>query len=572
MKKTTKIILIVLGILVALLVLMAIFKICPPQGPWPMPPWCEGGTQLPKIEAPNNQPNGTLFPSAEEKESSKTTTGTTSAEPSNVPDETSKIPDEQSKIPDVPDYTIKFSVQVPENTPSHTIIYLQIGEGLSEWGRNLKMEKTAENAWDLNADLKDFKDKEIRYRYLRDNWGFTGAEEFSPDSKTASRKVLVEKKSKEVKDVVEKWRWLPKAEYQMPAVPTSAGKVQFLPRLNSEKFQKGAMIVDFWWDNFKDLLDSTHARLKEKGFEWIEIAPPWDYKQVNPVPIITSEGFGHTYSDEELDFHLNKMKTDGFKVYMMPQICCADTSKASFTKEWWDAWFNEYEKYAMYFVDKANKYNVEYLVISGDWVAVAASPDKRPADYKERLEAIYSKVKSAYKGKFGRNLFIGGEIKDNIPDIWPNLDYMPFMEQADFISINWWVGLTDKNNPTQEELNANAKKIFDLRLKPVYEKYTKPIILQQVAYPSIDGGLTGKAGVDDAATAVWEPYSDKYKLDVEEQAMGFEAIMDAVSQSSYITGVYPFTYWPDEFPLTKEYNIRGKPAEDVLSQWYKSLP
>ncbi|MBI4163393.1 MAG: hypothetical protein HY512_00905 [Candidatus Aenigmarchaeota archaeon] len=480
-------------------------------------------------------------------------------------------PPKQSTIPTSP-YSVAFTVKVPENTPNNTIVYLQISEVLNEWGRNLKMEKTVENVWDLKADLRDFKDKEIGYRYLRNNWGFVGAEEFSPDSKTASRRVLVEKEPKQINDTVEKWRWMPKGDvYQMPIIPTNAGKVQFLSRVNSEKFQEGALIVDFWWGNFKDLLDSTHVRMKEKGFQWIEIAPPWDYKQVNPVPIITSEGFGHTYSDEEINFHLKKMKADGFKVYMAPQICCADTSKASFSKEWWNEWFSEYEKYAMYFVDKANKYNVEYLIITGDWVAVAASPDKRPADYKERLEAIYSKVKSAYSGKLGRNLFIGGEIDSDIPNIWPNPDDIPFMKQADFIGINWWVGLTDKNNPTQEELNTNAKRIFDLRLKPLYEKYKKPVILQQVAYPSIDGGLTGKAGVDDAATALWEIYSDKYKLDLEEQAMGFEAIMNVVSQSFYIIGVYPFTYWPDEFPLTKEYNIRGKPAEDVLSQWYKSL-
>ena len=357
----------------------------------------------------------------------------------------------------------------------------------------------------------------------------------------------------------------------MPIIPTDAGKIAFAERVNNEKYQKGALFVDFWWNNFKDLLDNTHARLKEKGFQWIEIAPPWDYKQVNPVPIIGSEGFGHTYSDDELNFHLNKMKADGFKVYMMPQICCADTSKASFSKEWWDTWFSEYEKYAMYFVDKANKYNVEYLVITGDWVAVGAPPGKRPTDYKERLEAIYSKAKSAYKGKFGRSFYIGGGIGSNIPDIWPNTDSMPFIEQADFIGVSWWVGLTDKNNPTQEELNANAKRIFDLRLKPLYEKYRKPIILQQVAYPSVDGGLTGKVGIDDATTALWEIYSDKYKLDLEEQAMGFEAIMKNVAETPYIIGIYPFTYWPDAFPLTKEYNVRDKPAEEVLSQWYKSI-
>jgi len=546
-----KTIFIVLGTLVALLALMAVFKICPPQGPWPMPPWCDkGGYQIriPKISISEFQIPSPGSPATSDQPIPKTTSEAKSSAP----------------------FTIDFTVQVPENTPNHTIIYLQIVEGL-EWGRNLKMEKKVGDTWYLKADLRDFKDKEISYRYLRNNWGFVGAEEFSPDSKIASRKVLVENESKQINDTVEKWRWLPKGEFVMPIIPIDAGKTAFASRVNNEKYQKGTLFVDFWWGNFFDLLNSTHARLKEKGFQWIEIAPAWDYKQVNPVPIITSEGFGHTYSNDELDFHLKKMKADGFKVYMMPQICCADTSKAGFSKEWWDVWFSEYEKYTMYFVDKANKYNVEYLTITGDWVVVAASPDKRPADYKERLEAIYSKAKSAYKGKLGRGLFIGGEIKSNIPDIWPNTDSMPFMEQADFIGINWWVGLTDKNNPTQEELNANVKRIFDLRLKPLYEKYKKPIILQQVAYPSIDGGLTGKAGVDDVATALWEPYSDKYKLDLEEQAMGFEAIMKNVAETSYIIGIYPFTYWPDDFPLTKEYNVRGKPAEEVLSQWYKSI-
>ena len=316
-----KIIFIALGVPIVFSVLMAIFQVCPPQGPWLTPPWCKEGSyqiKIPKISIPKFQ-----IPSPGSPETSDQSE--------------TDIPTTKPAAP----FTIDFTVQVSENTPNYTIVYLQIREGLNEWGRNLKMEKKVGNTWYLKADLRDFKDKEISYRYLRNNWGFVGAEEFSPDSKMASRQVLVEKESKQINDTVEKWRWLPKGELVMPIIPTDAGKVAFASRVNNEKYQKGALFVDFWWGNFFDLLNSTHARLKEKGFQWIEIAPPWDYKQVNPVPIITSEGFGHTYSNDELDFHLNKMKADGFKVYMMPQICCADTSKASFSKEWWDIWFSE---------------------------------------------------------------------------------------------------------------------------------------------------------------------------------------------------------------------------------------
>ena len=447
-----------------------------------------------------------------------------------------------------------FTVAVPPNTPQHTIVFLEFPSS------SLQMSKKAVNVWELKFTVLP----EEKYRYNRNNWGFVAAEEFSPDSKTTYR--TIEKNKKEFNDTVEKWRWFPEPGYEMPDVTTKAGEITFSSRINDERFQKGVLFVDFWWGNFADLLNTTHANLKEDKVEWIEIAPPWDYKQVNPTPTITSEGFGHTYSDEEINLHLKKMKQDGFKIFMSSQICCVNINDASFSDEWWNAWFGQYENYVMYFVDLANKYNIEALVVSGDQVAV----DKKPTNYKEKLENIYSKAKHKYNGKLGRLFFLGGNI-DNIHELHPKPNDTPFMDKWDFFSINMWTGLTTKNNPTQEELYSNVKKIFDERLKPLYDSQKKPIILQQVAYPSIDGGLKSEAGVDDSATALWEPYSDKYSLDLEEHAMGFEAILKNVAEINYITGVYPFTYWPDEFPLTKEYNIRGKPTEKVLKEWYSKI-
>jgi len=40
MNKISKIIVLIMGALVFSVALMAIFKICPPKGPWPTPPWC----------------------------------------------------------------------------------------------------------------------------------------------------------------------------------------------------------------------------------------------------------------------------------------------------------------------------------------------------------------------------------------------------------------------------------------------------------------------------------------------------------------------------------------------------
>ncbi len=462
----------------------------------------------------------------------------------------SQIPTSNPLQSETSPYTIAFTVKVPENTPNHTVVYLQIIEGTDEWVRHLKMERIRENLWHFAANLKDFKGKEITYRYMRNGWGFPGAEEFSPDSKIASRKVLVAEKSKEVNDTVEKWRWLPKGEYAIPTIPTSAGKIAFKPRVGGEKFQKGVVFADFWWDNFAYLLDSTNLRLKENNFEWVQISLDWNCQS----------GFGG-YSDETFNLHLKKTKDYGFKVYLNTWFSCP-VSEDSLTNEWWDVWFEQYENYVMYFVDKANKNNVDQLIIGGDDFAV----DRKPSNYKQKLESIYSKARQQYNGKLGRAFSLGNDAV--FPLIGPDI---PYLEQWDFYAVKMWVAITDKNNSTQEELNVNVNQIFNSVLKPIYQKYHKPIVLYQVAYQSIDGGLTGKSA-DDPDTAMWEPYSDKYALDLEEQAMAFEAVMKNVAENTdYIIGIYPFAYWPDEFPLSKEYNVRGKPAEEVLNQWYKSI-
>ncbi len=528
------------GLLILFLVAVVVFSGCigcPPadwKGPWP--PWCDK-SQVSKPSDPISAQEGAVGVQQD-------VVGAKQAEP----------------------YVLDIFVEVPKNTPAHSVIFFEVLNDRGEVLHSFEMQKVGETGWHLRKSFAEFKETEIYYRYSRGNWGFVGAEEFSPDSKTAHRKATIEKEQKEIHDNIKKWRWFPAVGQEiMQSIPTKAGSVSFVPRINSEHYQKGVLIVDFWWNNFEALLDSTHARLKSNGFEWIEIAPPWDYKQVNPGPIITNVGVGHAYTDEKLDLHLGKIKGAGFKAFVSAQICCANIDNAAFTPEWWSAWFEQYEKYALYFADMAEKHSIDALVLSGDGVAL----DKKPQGYLEKLNAIYSKVRQHYHGKLGRHLFLGGTI-DNIHELLPKPQEIPLAEEWDFFAVNFWTGISNTNNPTQEELYSNVKKIFDLRLKPLYELYKKPIVLQQIAYSSIDGGLKGNAAVDDPNTALWEPYSDKFSLDLEEQAMGYETIMKNVAETNYIVGTFPFTYWPDDFPLTKEYNTRGKPAEETISKWYKS--
>ena len=114
------------------------------------------------------------------------------------------------------------------------------------------------------------------------------------------------------------------------------------------------------------------------------------------------------------------------------------------------------------------------------------------------------------------------------------------------------------------------EKTFD-SLEGEYERLGKPFVLSQIAYASAANGCRGleEYSVDDRRISYWEP-KDSTPNDMETQAVIYDEIMRGVASRPWITGVYPFGYFYYEMQ-DKGYNIRGKPAEKVVSGWYRAI-
>ena len=102
-------------------------------------------------------------------------------------------------------------------------------------------------------------------------------------------------------------------------------------------------------------------------------------------------------------------------------------------------------------------------------------------------------------------------------------------------------------------------------MKPMFVKYRKPVIIYQLAYSSVDGAANGDGGVsafssDDSSKA----------LDLTEQANIYEAFFQAIMGRSWVRGLFPFGYEYIDLPEDKDYSIRAKPAEAVLSKYYRA--
>src|SRR3989344_4954703 len=118
MNKLIKILGISVGIIFAATLILAIFQICPPSDLWPIPPWCKSEMQLPEDKIPT-------FP-----------------------------------LISTSSYTLNFNVKVPENTPNHSVIYLEILGENGEGKGSIRMEKTGRNTWSLKENSDKYKNME----------------------------------------------------------------------------------------------------------------------------------------------------------------------------------------------------------------------------------------------------------------------------------------------------------------------------------------------------------------------------------------------------------------------------
>ena len=119
----------IIGVLVVSTLLMFLSGTCPPQGPWPMPPWCKAGTS---------------------------------------PDRTGDASDGRIGAPG----GVTFTVTVPEITPPEDEVWVW-----SDDFPKTMMKRVNATSWRVEMMIPPF--RESHYSYVRNNIGFEGSEEYS---------------------------------------------------------------------------------------------------------------------------------------------------------------------------------------------------------------------------------------------------------------------------------------------------------------------------------------------------------------------------------------------------------
>lgn len=171
------------------------------------------------------------------------------------------------------------------------------------------------------------------------------------------------------------------------------------------------------------------------------------------------------------------------------------------------------------------------------------------------LESMTWQTKRWYRViREARGLF-GGELtcSANTPG---GAERVHFWRRLDYVGISAYLGLSDKPNPSVDELVTAWRQRYVRRIRAIGRREETPVIFTEIGYGS------GKY----AAAAPWKTPKGAYSQ--EPQRRAYEAFYRVWSQFPWFRGVYWWRWSPGSYdPGDKSHSPRGKSAERVMLRW-----
>jgi len=258
-----------------------------------------------------------------------------------------------------------------------------------------------------------------------------------------------------------------------------------------------------------------------------------------------------TLSNNYVKEEIKNLHSAGFKVMLKPHVWIGGheldpdnwRSKIEFSqKKKLNSWFSNYEKFITDQAVLAEELKVEIFVIGTELAGLSK--------YTDKWNNLIRKIRSVYSGR----LTYAAE--------WKNAKNVNFWNSLDYIGIDAYYPLTEKNNPSVEELIDSWAK-YDREFSTLYKEYGKKIIFTEIGYKSVEG----------TAKRPWE-WSHNTKYSEEEQAAAFEALSKFFANKPYLAGVFIWKYFTDNNSdekgnIKKGFTPYGKKAENVIIDWFR---
>ncbi len=458
---------------------------------------------------------------------------------------------------------VTFRVTVPANTPPGDTVSIQFNP--YGWTEPIPMWPLGNNRWMYVLYNPLDMIQQAGVRYCRNEQCGIADDAQTAGTDAAGITFKPESYAQVIEDEVKEWNW------SLPAfdpITVPSGDIPAKPA----GFMTGVELTPDYHPSWQPYFTQAFQNIAGLGSGWVILSPTWHYTTTNPPVINIVSGVDASWYD--LSQTINAAHAQNLHIAIHPtaayyQPAATWWSDAARDTNWWQSWFDRYETFILHHADLANQSGTEVLVLGDENIlpalpggTILGNPSGVP-DYAEaRWRELITKVRSRFTGKLGWYLVY--------PDGYANTP--PFLNDVDQIYIVLSGKLSDAETPTSSDLSAAASSIIEGDLRALRDRFDKPVMLG-IAYPSAKGAYTGCIKSSDACLppiVFTQGGLDipSVELDVREQAEIYTSILQAVSNNTWLSGVFSVGYYPPVQIADQSLSIHGKPAADVTWYWY----
>lgn len=314
-------------------------------------------------------------------------------------------------------------------------------------------------------------------------------------------------------------------------------------------WQQGATMVpmsptDFGSAAFAQSLDN----LASTGADFVTLV----------VPIYQSTLSSHdlgagwdTPTDEALKLAIDQAHARGLKVMLKIHVETGGGEwRALIDAANRPAWYQAYGDWLVHYGSIAAAKGVEEYCLGAELSRMTAS--RFHADNASNWDAMITRVKSVYSGPLTYSAQRQGDMGE--------VDDIAFWGRMAHLGISGYYDLGSPATATVDQLKGDWNYINTTFIKPLYDKYQKPILFTEIGYRSYTG----------SHNEPWD-HSKTGPYDEGEQARDYEAFLSYWNDYPYVVGVH---WW--DWSTNPAYGGQGnidytpqhKQAQSVLTNWY----
>jgi hypothetical protein len=333
-----------------------------------------------------------------------------------------------------------------------------------------------------------------------------------------------------------------------PSRDLAAGSAKlFLPTV--AKPRQAGIACGSWWRGEYSNPQSDHSltSLRATGASWVSLLVTGFQDTFRSTAIYSNES---TPSDEDLAHAIATAHRLGLKVMLKPHVDLSNDpahwrGDIGFEREAdWAAWFDSYRQFLYHYAELAQANGVEQFCVGCELSGTSV----RETDWRETIAGVRARFT-------GPVVYASNHSGEEVSIRW--------WDAVDYIGVDAYYSLTEKDNPTVVELKAAWTPHLN-RLASLATTWHKPILLTEIGYRSIDG--TNRYPADWWTTGT---------LDPQEQADCYEAALQSLWHQPWFAGMFWWTWTTDPSvggPCNTDFTPYDKPAEDLLRTWYGASP